>query len=119
MDILGLADFTGRKAEDLSSGMKRKLCIILSMFSNPRYKYMDEPSTGVDPVTRNDLRGLLKTQKESNKGSTIYTTHSMNEAELLCDRISILVNGGYSCVMGTNELKRTTHGFNLTVNFLT
>ena len=117
LKVLDLYNFRHTLASDLSSGMKRKLCIILSMFSNPNYKYMDEPSTGVDPVTRNDQRKLIKTQQDANKGSTIYTTHAMQEAEQLCDRIGILVNGGYSCILNINELKRSTNGFNLKVNF--
>lgn len=118
LKILDLENFKSRDANNLSSGMKRKLCIIMCMFSNPKYKFLDEPSTGLDPVARNHLRYLIKEQRKYVKdGSTIFTTHTMNEAELLCDRIAILVNGGYSCISNVHDLQRKAAGYNLTITF--
>jgi ATP-binding cassette subfamily A (ABC1) protein 3 len=117
MKILNLWDFRKTPAVELSSGMKRKLCIAICMFANPKYKFLDEPSTGLDPITRGQLRELIKRQRNFNNGSTIFTTHTMNEAELLCDRIMILVNGGYSCINSAQELKRKSKGYNVKINF--
>jgi ABC-type multidrug transport system ATPase subunit len=117
MKILNLWDFRKTPTAELSSGMKRKLCIAICMFANPKYKFLDEPSTGLDPITRGQLRELIKRQRNFNNGSTIFTTHTMNEAELLCDRIMILVNGGYSCINSAQELKRKSKGYNVKINF--
>ena len=118
LKILNLKNFGKFKAKSLSSGMRRKLCLSMAMASNPRYKFLDEPSTGLDPIARSDLIKILKKQRDINQGSsTIFTTHIMSEAERLCDRIGILVNGGFSCIMDIQELKRKRAGYKLNLFF--
>lgn len=106
--------------------MKRKLCFIMSMIFNPKIKLMDEPSTGLDPIARKQstsnptiektLKMLIKGQMRANGGSTIFTTQTMTEAEALCDRIAIMVNGGLCCITETEKLKKLVGGYHLIVN---
>jgi len=64
---------------------------------------MDEPSTGLDPASRNNLWNVVKEAKKNR--AIILTTHSMEEAEVLCDRLGIFVDGGFQCIGNPKELK--------------
>ena len=63
---------------NLSGGNKRKLCCAMSLIMSPRVEFLDEPTTGVDPVSR---RALMRMVKRMNKSSVLLTTHRMDEAE--------------------------------------
>ncbi|KAL0722397.1 hypothetical protein Bca4012_036996 [Brassica carinata] len=86
-----------------SGGMKRRLSVAISLIGNPKVVYMDEPSTGLDPASRKSLWDVVKRAKR--KGAIILTTHSMEEAEVLCDRLGIFVNGSLQCIGNPKELK--------------
>ncbi|XP_010550619.1 PREDICTED: ABC transporter A family member 8 isoform X2 [Tarenaya hassleriana] len=86
-----------------SGGMKRRLSVAISLIGNPKVVYMDEPSTGLDPASRKSLWDVVKLAK--NKGAIILTTHSMEEAEVLCDRIGVFVDGSLQCIGNPKELK--------------
>ncbi|XP_010515085.1 PREDICTED: ABC transporter A family member 8-like isoform X2 [Camelina sativa] len=86
-----------------SGGMKRRLSVAISLIGNPKVVYMDEPSTGLDPASRKSLWDVVKLAKQ--KGAIILTTHSMEEAEVLCDRLGIFVNGSLQCIGNPKELK--------------
>lgn len=74
----------------------------MSLVSCPTIEFLDEPTTGVDPVSRRSLFKMLKNLSES---SIVLTTHRMDEAESLCDKISIMVNGKFVCFNSSGELK--------------
>lgn len=95
--------------------MKRKLSFIMSAIANPKFKFLDEPSTGLDPIARKSLREVIVYQKKVYKGSTVLTTHSMSEAEDVCDKIAILVNGHLCVVDSIKNLRKMVKGYNLTV----
>uniref|UniRef100_A0A803N332 ABC transporter domain-containing protein n=1 Tax=Chenopodium quinoa TaxID=63459 RepID=A0A803N332_CHEQI len=96
----GVADkFTGK----YSGGMKRRLSVAISLIGDPKVVYMDEPSTGLDPASRNNLWNVVKQAKQDR--AIILTTHSMEEAEVLCDRIGIFVDGSLQCIGGPKQLK--------------
>lgn len=61
------------------------------------------------------MRSMIKSQKRANGGSTIFTTQTMTEAELLCDRIAIMVNGGFCCISNPEKLKKSLGGYNVTI----
>jgi ABC-type multidrug transport system ATPase subunit len=63
---------------------------------------MDEPSTGLDPASRNNLWNVVKEAKKNR--AIILTTHSMEEAEVLCDRLGIFVDGGFQCLGNPKEV---------------
>ncbi|KAK4485684.1 hypothetical protein RD792_008328 [Penstemon davidsonii] len=96
----GVAD---KKAGKYSGGMKRRLSVAISLIGDPKVVYMDEPSTGLDPASRNLLWALVKQAKQNR--AIILTTHSMEEAEHLCDRLGIFVDGSLQCVGNPKELK--------------
>ncbi|KAL7139184.1 hypothetical protein ABFS83_09G034000 [Erythranthe nasuta] len=96
----GVAD---RKAGKYSGGMKRRLSVAISLIGDPKVVYMDEPSTGLDPASRNMLWNVVKRAKQNR--AIILTTHSMEEAEHLCDRLGIFVDGSLQCVGNPKELK--------------
>ncbi|KAM5570710.1 ABC transporter A family member 7 [Rosa sericea] len=96
----GVAD---KRAGQYSGGMKRRLSVAISLIGNPIAVYMDEPSTGLDPASRNTLWNVVKLAKQGRV--IILTTHSMEEAEFLCDRIGIFVDGRLQCIGNPKELK--------------
>ncbi|KAL9155884.1 hypothetical protein ABFS82_09G035700 [Erythranthe guttata] len=96
----GVADKQSRK---YSGGMKRRLSVAISLIGDPKVVYMDEPSTGLDPASRNMLWDVVKRAKQNR--AIILTTHSMEEAEHLCDRLGIFVDGSLQCVGNPKELK--------------
>ncbi|GJZ90411.1 ABC transporter A family member 7-like protein [Tanacetum coccineum] len=96
----GVAD---KQAGKYSGGMKRRLSVAISLIGDPKVVYMDEPSTGLDPASRNNLWNVVKRAKQNR--AIILTTHSMEEAEHLCDRLGIFVDGSLQCVGNPKELK--------------
>jgi ABC-2 type transport system ATP-binding protein len=95
MDFLNDVDL-GEKAnsyaENLSGGQKQRLSIAAALVHNPKVFFMDEPTTGLDPQARRNLWELTKQVRD--KGVTvILTTHYMEEAQLLCDRVAIMDKG--------------------------
>lgn len=91
-EIIGITDRLKHKVEKYSGGMKRRLNIGAALLHEPKIIILDEPTVGIDPQSRNHI---LNSVKEINKkGSTvIYTTHYMEEAETLCNRICIMDRG--------------------------
>ncbi|ESQ31764.1 hypothetical protein EUTSA_v10003645mg [Eutrema salsugineum] len=96
----GVAD---KPAGKYSGGMKRRLSVAISLIGNPKVVYMDEPSTGLDPASRKNLWTVIQRAKQNT--AIILTTHSMEEAEFLCDRLGIFVDGGLKCIGNPKELK--------------
>ncbi|KAJ3683353.1 hypothetical protein LUZ60_013580 [Juncus effusus] len=92
-----------KQAGKYSGGMKRRLSVAISLIGDPKVVYMDEPSTGLDPASRNNLWNVVKRAKRDR--AIILTTHSMEEAEVLCDRLGIFVDGSFQCLGNPKELK--------------
>lgn len=89
---VGLEDKAGDFVESLSGGQKQRFSIVASLVHNPKVFFMDEPTTGLDPQARRNLWDLISDIKK--RGVTVVmTTHYMEEAELLCDRVAIMDNG--------------------------
>lgn len=101
IDFVGLRDFVKFYPKKLSGGLKRRLNIACGIAHKPKLIFLDEPTVAVDAQSRNFiLDGIKKLNKE---GSTIiYTTHYLEEAEMLCNRI-IIMDNGKNLVSGTNE----------------
>ncbi len=92
LEIVGLADRAGDRAEEYSGGMKRRLNIGIGLLHRPRLLILDEPTVGVDPQSRNAI--LESVERLSVEGmAVLYTTHYMEEAERLCDRVAIIDSG--------------------------
>ncbi|XP_066329850.1 ABC transporter A family member 8-like [Miscanthus floridulus] len=105
--LKALQIFEGGVADTLvsqySGGMKRRLSVAISLIGDPKVVYLDEPSTGLDPASRSALWNALKFAKKDK--AIILTTHSMEEAEALCDRIGIAAYGRLRCTGSSKELK--------------
>lgn len=92
LDSVNLRDKAKAKYKDLSGGQKQRFSVATTLINNPRIIFLDEPTTGLDPQARRSLWELIKQIRE--KGTTvIITTHYMDEAEYLCDRIAIIDQG--------------------------
>ncbi|MGD8969218.1 MAG: ATP-binding cassette domain-containing protein [Anaerolineae bacterium] len=90
--LVGLTEHAGRRVEHYSGGMKRRLNLAVGLLSEPRFLMLDEPTVGVDPQSRNAI--FENIQELNQQGLTIlYTTHYMEEAELLCHRVAIMDEG--------------------------
>jgi len=92
LDLTGLTDRADDRTDDYSGGMKRRLNIGIGLLHQPQLLVLDEPTVGVDPQSRN---AILEAVEELRAGgmSILYTTHYMEEAERLCDRIGIIDEG--------------------------
>ena len=83
---------------NLPLGMRRRLSIAISLVSSPKIIFLDEPTTGLDPETRRQLWNILQDCKKDKNRAMVLTTHSMEEADVLCNRIGIVNNGVLMCL---------------------
>ncbi len=104
MKEVNLENFINSQVGTFSGGMKRRISILLSTIGEPNVVFLDEPSTGLDPVNRRFIWSMIKKIKK--KSIVILTTHSMNEAEFLSDRICIIKKGFMECIGSSLELKK-------------
>jgi ABC-2 type transport system ATP-binding protein len=92
LEEVGLTEKASAYVEQLSGGQKQRFSIVASLVHKPKVFFMDEPTTGLDPQARRNLWDLIRETRD--KGTTVLlTTHYMEEAELLCDRVAIMDNG--------------------------
>ena len=91
------------------AGMKRRLSVAISLIGSPKVAYLDEPSTGLDPASRRNLWNVVKREKAGK--AVILTTHSMEEAEVLCDRLGIFVGGRLVCIGNPKQLTSRYGGY--------
>jgi ABC-2 type transport system ATP-binding protein len=92
LNLVALSDRDDDKVKTFSGGMKRRLNLAAALLHDPQILLLDEPTVGVDPQSRNAIFDNLETLKKRGK-TLIYTTHYMEEAERLCDRIVIIDHG--------------------------
>lgn len=106
-ELLGMVDLTEaaeRKLKTYSSGMKQRLLVARALINDPRLLFLDEPTRGLDPTSARELRDLVAGL--SDKGTTVFiTTHYMEEADELCDRVAFLSHGEIVALDAPRELK--------------
>ena len=105
LELLGLKDKTNERAGRLSGGMKRRLNICLALVHNPEILILDEPEAGLDPQSRILVRDFISAY--GRKKTVILTTHNMDEADRLADRIAIMDHGKLLLLDTPQNLKRT------------
>ena len=97
LEFVGLSKFRKRRVRNLSGGMKRRLMICRALMTDPEIILLDEPTAGMDAIARRQTWGLLKELHA--RGITILlTTHYMEEAEALCDRVALIDSGRLSTI---------------------
>jgi ABC-2 type transport system ATP-binding protein len=101
LEWAALQDRAGDLAGKLSGGMKRRLNMAAGIIHRPRVVLMDEPTVGVDPQSRNRIFEMIEALRDSGT-AIVYTTHYMEEAERLCDRVAI-IDYGRIIALGTNQ----------------
>src|SRR5437867_4090393 len=109
LEWIGLSDRADERSDRLSGGMKRRLNIAAGTIHGPRLLLLDEPTVGVDPQSRERIYAMIGELKADGV-SLLYTTHYMEEAERLCDRIAIIDNGRIIALGTKDELVRSTLG---------
>jgi ABC-2 type transport system ATP-binding protein len=114
---LGLLDDAKRKAGKYSGGMKRRLSLLLALIHDPQIAFLDEPTMAMDPQSRHAVWDFIKELK--NQGKTIIlTTHYMEEAEALCDRVGIIDHGRLIALGTPTELTAKYNARNLEEVFI-
>ncbi|KAF6216176.1 hypothetical protein GE061_000516 [Apolygus lucorum] len=109
IDVLDMTNICDRPCKDYSGGNKRKLSTAMALIADPPVVLLDEPTTGVDPVIRRKIWAILKHCRESNGQTVIITSHSMDECEAVCGRLTIMVKGFMKCI-GTVPRLKTVYG---------
>jgi ABC-2 type transport system ATP-binding protein len=105
LHFVGLQDRSGDRVATLSGGMKRRLNLAAALVHRPKLILLDEPTAGVDPQSREDILNLVRRIRDDGN-ATLYTTHYMDEAEGLCDRLGILNQGKLVAAGTLDELLR-------------
>lgn len=116
IDELGLQDVANQLVGSLPLGWKQKISFSVALLHNPKIVFLDEPTGGVDPITRRQFWEMI--YKASHQGTTVFvTTHYMDEAEY-CDRVSIMVNGKIEALDTPKKLKEQFKAENMNDVFL-
>jgi fluoroquinolone transport system ATP-binding protein len=104
LDSVGLLADRDKRVEKFSKGMKMRLNFIRSVMHDPEILFFDEPTSGLDPVNAKIIRDMILNFKK--RGKTVFlTTHNMNEADYLCDRVAFIVEGTIPVIDSPGELK--------------
>ena len=113
LEAVDLQKWRGAQTKTLSGGMRRRLEIARGLVHNPRIFFLDEPTTGLDPVSRMAVWEMLNSLKNSRNLTMLLTTHYMEEADKLCDRIAIVDHGKLVALGTPVELKNSVAGANV------
>jgi len=115
IDVLELGERRNARSQELSGGQRQRLAVALSLVNDPELVFLDEPTTGLDPAARRSLWDIVEGLKADGR-SVLLTTHYMEEAEILCDRLAIM-DHGHILEMGTVEELVSKHFQERTVRF--
>ncbi|KAK1311874.1 ABC transporter A family member 2 [Acorus calamus] len=112
-----LTEAAKMRAGSYSGGMKRRLSVAIALIGDPKLVFLDEPTTGMDPITRRHVWDIIEDAKKGR--AIILTTHSMEEADILSDRIAIMAKGKLRCIGTSIRLKsKFGTGYITNVSFL-
>ena len=109
LDAVGLKDKSGAWVVTLSGGQRQRLAVASALVGNPELLFLDEPTTGLDPQARRDIWSIVRAQRLRGC-TTLMTTHYMDEAERLCDRVAIIDQGKLIALGAPQELIATLGG---------
>ncbi len=110
LEAVDLTQWRGAQTKTLSGGMRRRLEIARGLVHNPKIFFLDEPTTGLDPVSRIAVWEMLDNLRRTRHLTMLLTTHYMEEADKLCDRIAIVDHGKLVALGTPLELKHSVPG---------
>jgi ABC-2 type transport system ATP-binding protein len=116
LEAVELTEWKDKPVKNLSGGMRRRVEIARGLVHRPHIFFLDEPTTGLDPVSRTAVWEMLKRIKQSGDLTVLLTTHYMDEADKLCDRIAIVDHGKLAALDTPAALKAATPGTNVTLD---
>ena len=117
VDILDLGAFVDNRIERLSTGQTQRISIARCLLHSPQVYIFDEPTLGLDIISSRSIIDFMKQEKKNGK-TVLYSTHYMEEAEFLCDRIVMIYQGRVVAKGSPDELKERTGTTNLRETFL-
>ena len=115
-ELLGLSAVLGKRAGKLSGGWQRRLSIAMALISEPEILFLDEPTLGLDVLSRSDLWNIIRSLK--GRVTIVLTTHYMEEAEALSDRIGIMKDGRLLICGTADEIKKAAQTTNFEEAFI-
>ena len=113
LEAVELTDWADKQVKNLSGGMRRRVEIARGLVHEPRIFFLDEPTTGLDPVSRVAVWDMLQKIKQQRDLTILITTHYMDEADKLCDRIAIVDHGDLKALDSPLKLKASIPGKNV------
>ena len=116
LDLVQLTDFKDKKVETYSGGMRRRLELACGLINRPRVLFLDEPTLGLDVQTRAKIWEYIKLLKKEYGMTLFMTTHYLEEADALCDRVAIIDHGKILVVGSPEELKSSLGGDIITLS---
>jgi ABC-2 type transport system ATP-binding protein len=105
LEFMGLSDVGGKLVREYSGGMIRRLEIAQSMLHRPRVLFLDEPTVGLDPLARNSVWERIELLRSEFGTTILLTTHLMEEADTLCQRVAIMDHGKVAVIGAPDDLK--------------
>jgi ABC-2 type transport system ATP-binding protein len=110
LEFFDLWDRRGDRAGTFSKGMKQKLALTRALVHQPSILYLDEPTSGLDPKSAKDIRDLMERLSQREGQTILLSTHRLEDAERLCDRVMIINRGASVSVASTRELRQRATG---------
>eukprot|EP01135_Chromosphaera_perkinsii_P001266 Nk52_evm39s163 gene=Nk52_evmTU39s163 len=110
LDLMGIRKYGNVLCGTYSGGNKRKLSTAVALVGYPSVIFLDEPTTGMDPVAKRSVWNAISEVSKDGDRSVVLTTHSMEECEALCNRLTIMVDGRFKCIGSPQHLKNKFGG---------
>ncbi len=118
LELVQLTKWKDSKVGTFSTGMKQRMNVVRALLNMPKVLFLDEPTLGLDPQSTVEVREFIKKINKENETTIILTTHMMNEADILCDRIGIIDHGKIAALDTPANLKNSISGANTTILIL-
>jgi ABC-2 type transport system ATP-binding protein len=110
LELVQLTKWKDSKVGTFSTGMKQRMNVVRALLNMPKVLFLDEPTLGLDPQSTVEIREFIKKINKENETTIILTTHMMNEADILCDRIGIIDHGKIAALDTSTNLKTLISG---------
>jgi ABC-2 type transport system ATP-binding protein len=115
LELVQLTKFKDAKVGTFSTGMRQRMNVVRALLNRPKVLFLDEPTLGLDPQSTVEVREFIRKINQENETTVILTTHMMNEADILCDRIGIVDHGKIAALDTPTNLKKLVAGDETTV----